>query len=303
MSARIALPTLSFAAVAMFLLVPPAAAGPWGLTPGEWYAGIEGRTYTSNTFRGDAGRADTGLVVEERALAALVELGLAKRMTLVCGLPTVSVTRRNATAEGTATGFQNVLLGFRYNLVNGSTAAALELDWSAPAGYNRKLDTLGTQLGDGLQELAARLDVGTAIGARGFLQGSLGYGYRYLGIGKRDAGEYVPGDPPSAKYVWSDRLHASADLGLWLGNSWLAGGRYRSTVTLSHGALVPESSVHLAGPFLLYRLDDRLDLFAGSWSTASGKHTLHYDQVYLGLAFRRTSLNRVQGFLGGTQSP
>jgi len=43
----------------------------------------------------------------------------------------------------------------------------------------------------------------------------------------------------------------------------------------------------LLGALLLYRLDDRLDMFAGFWSTASGKHTLHYDQVYVGVAFHR----------------
>jgi len=303
MSARTALPTLSFAVLASLALVRPAGAGPWGIGPGEWYAGFEGSTFTANTFHGDGFRADTGLVVEERALRSTFELGAGRRVTLVLGLPVVSITRRDARVQGTASGFQDLLVGARYNLINRSTALALEIDWNAPSGYNRKLDTLGTRLGDGLQELSARLELGTTLGSRGFLQGSVAYGYRYLGVFERDSGPYVAGTPVLAKYQWSDRLHANADVALWMGSSWLVAGRYRGLVTLSHGALVPETNVHLAGPLLLYRVDDRLDVFAGSWSTATGKNTLHYDQVYLGLAFHRTSLSRVQGFLGGTQTP
>jgi len=302
MSARIALPTLVLAVLTALTLDRPAAAGPWGLAPGEWYANVEGSTFTSNTFHPDGGRADTGLVVEERALRTMVEVGW-KKVTLEFGLPVLSVTRRDARIQGTTTGFQDLLVGMRYNLMNGATAAAVQLAWNGPAGYNRHLDTLGFRLGDGLQELSAQVHVGSAIGGRGFIEGSLGYGYRFLGIGKRDKGAFVPGQPGSSKYLWSDRVHASADLGFWLGSSLLAGGRYRGLKTISNGALAPKTDVHLAGPILLYRLDDRLDMFAGAWSTATGKHTLHYDQVYLGLAFHRNKLNRLQGFLGGTQAP
>jgi hypothetical protein len=44
-------------------------------------------------------------------------------------------------------------------------------------------------------------------------------------------------------------------------------------------------------------------MFGGFQSTASGKNTLHYDQVYLGLAFHRTKLNRLQGYLGTAPAP
>lgn len=303
MSARIALPTLVLAVLTALTLVRPAAAGPWSLAPGEWYANIEGSTFTANTFHADGFRADTGLVVEERAIRTMIEVGWKEHLSLVFGLPAVSVTRRDANVLGTATGFQDVLFGMRYNVRNGSSAVALEIDWNTPSGYNRNLDTLGTRLGDGLQELSARLQVGGAIGGRGFFEGAIGYGYRYLGIAKRSKDALAPGDRSLAKYLWSDRLHTSADLGLWVGSSLLAGGRYRGVTTLSNGALAPEANAHLAGPILLYRVDDRLDMFAGSWSTAKGKHTLHFDQVYLGFAFHKTKLNRLQGYLGGTTAP
>lgn len=303
MRTRIALATLVVAVLTALTSARPAAAGPWGLAPGEWYANLEAGTFTANTFHPDGGRADTGLVVEERALRTVVEVGWKNRASLVFGVPVMSVTRRDARVQGTATGFQDVTVGMRVHLKNGASAVAVELDWTGPSGYNRKLDSLGVRLGDGLQELAAQLQFGAPIAGRAFVQGSIGYGYRYLGIGKRETGPFVPGDPRTAKYLWADRLNASADLGIWLGRSLLAGGRYRGLKTLSNGALMPETDAHLAGPIVLYRVDDRLDMFAGSWSTATGKNTLHVDQVYLGFAFHRTKLNRLQGFLGGAQPP
>ena len=303
MSARIALPTLVLAVLTAFTLVPPAAAGPWGLAPGEWYANLEGSTFTSHSFHADGVRADTGLIVEERALRTLVEVGWKRRLSLVFGLPVLSVTRRDARVRGTATGFQDVLIGMRYNLINGPNAVAVQLDWSAPAGYNRNLDSLGLQLGDGHQQLSLEVAGGAGIPGGGFFQWSVGHSYRYLTITKKDGGLVVVDRLHPARYLWAQHVLASADLGLWVGPSLLVGGRYRGKLSVGSGLLVEESDTHLAGAVLLYRVDDRLDMFAGFWSTASGRYSLHYDQVYLGLAFHNTKLNRLQGYLGGKQAP
>jgi hypothetical protein len=275
MSARIALPTLVLAALATLSLPRPAAAGPWGLVPGESYSILEGSVFTTTTsYDANGTRFATGQVVEQRAMRSYCELGWVKNFSFVFSLPAMSVTRRDANVQGTATGFQDVRLGVRYNLRNGPDAIAVEAEWSTPAGYNRHLDSLGLQLGDGLQQLSAGVAGGTSFSGRGFFQWSLGYGYRYLAIGNRDNGPVVPGDLHPAKYLWADHLHSSADLGLWVRPSLLVGGRYRGTLSLSSGPLVQETDAHLAGPVLLYRMDDRLDMFAGSWSTASGRNTI-----------------------------
>ena len=301
MRARIAFPLLILVVLAAMAVQRPAAAGPWALGPREWYADLEGSTFTANTFHaGEGSRADTGLVVEQRALRSVVEVGWTRRINLVFGLPMLSVTNRDAQVQGTATGFQDVSVGLRYNLMSAASAASISVGWNAPAGYNRKLDSLGLDLGEGLQELTGQLDLGTALKDKGFVQGSIGYGYRYLGVGERESGPVAPGDIHYAKYLWSNRLHMSADLALWFGGNWLASGRYRGDMTLAHGALAQDEDVHLMGAALHHRFDERLDMFAGFWSTASGKNTLHYDQVYLGLAFHRSTLKRLQGYLGGT---
>jgi len=300
--ARIALPSLMLAAFAT--LAGPAHAGPWGLAHNDWYSNLEGNAFSAHTsLLSDGTRADTGLVIEQRALVSTTEVGWKHRITVLFSLPAMSVTRRGPGLQGTATGFQDVQLGARWNLINGPTAAAIEIDWSAPAGYNRSLDSLGYHLGDGLQELAGGITLGTGVFGRGFVEGSFGYGRRYLGIGERDKGPVVAGDPHIAKYLWADHLVASGDLALWMTPSLLVGGRYKGVISLSSGAMLPETNAHLAGGIVLYRVDERLDVFAGSWSTVSGKNALHIDQGYVGMAFHKTTLHRLQGFLGSKPSP
>ena len=369
MRTRIALPTLILAGLAAFPCVHPAAAGPWGLPPGEWYANLEGSTFSSRSFHLASGtRVDTGLAVDQHMLRLHHELGWKHGLTFQFNLPAMSVTRRDARVQGTATGFQDVFLGVRRSFSNRATAGAIEITWSVPAGYNRNLDSLGLQLDDGLvsretfpgsisriprfrgkvrqypdsvtsfrfqksdaglQELGLGFHFGTALGGRGFLEASVGYAYRYMAFGGHRVEQLgdlyhiaadslrvlVPGvlDTTVAVHgvvgfkaspgTWANRVHLSADLGVWVSPSFMAGGRYRGLWTVANGPLVPQTTRHLAGPLVLYRLDDRLDMFAGSWSTASGKNTLHFDQVYVGIAFHHATLNRLQGFLGGKQSP
>jgi hypothetical protein len=331
MRARIPLPMLLLTTLAALAWPRPVGAGPWVLAPGEWYSSLEGSAFSAPTFRNaGGGRVDSGLVVEQRGLRSYTELGWKHKTTFFLGLPALSVTRRDdgfqappparrdafPAVPATATGFQDALVGVRFGLVEGRTPVALELAWVVPMGYNRNLDTLGLQLGEGLQQLSLELHVGTSLRGRGFFQASAGRGLRYLGARgllrafqsslyfvRREPDAALLSRPESERWAWSDLVLASADLGIWLGPSLLAAGRYRGTVTGAHGPLAPDVDVHVAGPLVLYRLDDRLDVFAGSWSTASGRNTLHFDQVYVGLAFHRTKLNRLQGYLGGKQAP
>jgi hypothetical protein len=101
-----------------------------------------------------------------------------------------------------------------------------------------------------------------------------------------------------------DEYAVDADLNLWLGSSMLVSGAYAYARSLGTGD-VPEREFmfHEAGPVLTYRVDDRLDVFAGSLYTLAGKNVLRTDHYFVGLAVKRTTLNRLQGFLGGTRRP
>ena len=206
--------------------------------------------------------------------------------------------------QGTATGFQDALVGVRYRLLGqGSRALALGLQWSGPSGYNRHLDSLGIRLGDGQQQIAVEISGGAARPGSRFFQLSLGGSYRFLSLTKRDDGDQVVDPAHPARHLWSQHLVGTADVGVWVRPSLLVGGRFRGKFSLGAGALVEEIDQALAGGVLLYRIDPSLDMFGGFWSTAAGKHTLHFDQVYLGLGFHRTKTDRLEGFLSGTQTP
>jgi hypothetical protein len=219
--------------------------------------------------------------------------------------PFISATRQDRVGDTTNTsaGLEDFRFGLRFGLRQGSTALAAELDWQAPLGYSRASSLFADSLrGDGLQQLSLSLLLGRPIAKRGFLQLGAGVGFRYLSITRKGADATASGTNAAAD-MWSYPFLASADLGLWLKPSLLLGARYSGLMTLSHGDLSPERTQHLAGPVLLWRVDERLDLAAGSWSTAMAENSLHYDQFYVALTFKQTRLNRLQGFLGGTKAP
>jgi hypothetical protein len=51
-----------------------------------------------------------------------------------------------------------------------------------------------------------------------------------------------------------------------------------------------------------YRVDERMDVFAGSWHTPRGRNVLHHDLYYCGIAWKHTGLDRLAGALGGTKA-
>jgi hypothetical protein len=294
-------------ALILSLLIAPglsrcAHAGPWLPAPGEYSTELRGGVFAADTYHDDAGnRFDLGGKWEERSLRGTVELGWKKRLSVVMSAPFISATRVDVLGSTTSTELEDFRFGLRYGIYQGRTALAAQLDWEAPLGYSRKSSLFADSLhGGGLEQLSLSVLLGTPLTRRGFLQVGAGYGYRYLSISRKASasGELTP-----AADMWSRPFLASADAGLWLTNSLLLGGRYAGTMTVSHGDLYPERTVHLAGPVLVWRVDDRLDLSAGSWTTAMAKNALHYDQVYVAVAFKQTKLNRLQGFLGGTKAP
>ena len=304
MSARAASSALVLSLLIAAGLFRSAHAGPWLPAPGEHYTELRGGVFSADSYHDNAGdRSSLDGKWEERSILGTVELGWKKRLSVVMAAPFISVTRRDATGSTTSTGLEDFLLGFRYGIHQGRTALAAELDWQAPLGYSRQSSLFADSLhGDALEQLSLSLLLGTPLTKRGFLQLGAGYGYRYLSITHKGSNA-AAGGLDAATDMWSKPFLASADLGLWLTRSLLIGGRYSGTMTMSHGDLSPERTLHLAGPVLVWRVDDHLDLTAGSWSTAMAKNALDYNQVYVAVAFKQTRLNRLQGFLGGTKAP
>ena len=327
MRARVAMSALLLAALAVTSLGPArrlaggpaaAAAGAWSLGRGEYGSELQTSMFTTETsYDADGhripfanGRAGK---LQQLGLSWRSEIGWRKKLSLLFGISGLSVTGYDGppVVTPTATGMSVIELGLHYNIKNGDRAAAVEAAWLAPAGYDRELTRA---LGDGRQALAGRLNLGSTFGRHAFYELSGGAQYRLHKLGSSDDAANM--DPRLTTNVyWT----AGADLGIWLGRTMLVGGRYQGQWLSSTTGVGDASNVHyigpmvlsgkeqidakaqLIGPLFLFRLDERIDVTAGSYSTPSGKNTLHFDQFYLSLTFKQSKLKRNQGFLGSAE--
>lgn len=273
-------------ALALCTLAPAsAAAGAWLLPPGDWASDIRGTFFHADTYYdvdGERTRFAQGGVLEQRALEAWNEFGWTPRIGVFMAMPYVSTTRRFA--DDTRLPAQTVLgdmrLGARYALKGGATALSFSAIWKAPLGYNREIEPAP---GLGQQDVSGALAFGAPLAGRGFVEVEAGYRYRF--------------EAPA------DQMIARAGAGIWFG-ALLVGGRYDGAVAAGDGDTPADKiSEHLVGPVFLYRIDDHIDLSAGSLHTAAGENVPHTNRVYVALTVKESGLNRLQGFFGNAQSP
>ncbi len=326
----------SFAAAAVaavtLSLASAALASPWGLKPGEFYSELSGSFFsTEDYFRNsdDGVRLALGGRFEQRVVRSHNEFGWKKTTSVWIDVPFVSRTfALDAGGSRTSTGLGDLEFGFRRAMHVGKSPIALELAWTAPLGTNRALfpgtsgsggldgRTLVTQASgpvrdtstffcQGLQGLSASLELGGSAGSRAWWTLGGGYRTRFHSIVAR-------GDDDR----YADWATGTASLGIWIGPSLLVSGELRGEWPMSQGGpydrvLTPVSGANgpeleavsmLAGPRFTYRVDDRMDVFAGSWHTPRGRNVLHHDQYFCGIAWKHTGLDRLAGALGGTKA-
>lgn len=290
-------------------------AGAWTLAPGEFYTELRGGWFSADTYHlPDGGRhfLRGGGLWEERSLTSYSEFGWKPKLNFIFGIPLVSVSRRpdpDRRELFTQTGLGDAQIGLRYRILNGRSAAAFQLDWKAPLSYDRSGylshadsvaagDSTGTGasldanaarqlgspvLGDGQQDITFSLRYGSALTDNGYFELAGGYKYRF--------------EKPK------DQIVLGANVGYWVTKSLLLAGRYQGEMASEGDRPTDEPDEHRVGPWLVYRIDDHMDLFAGSLSTLSANNTLHTDEIQVGFAFRQTKLNRLQGYLGGLAAP
>lgn len=315
--------TLSAVVIALSSLVvspSPSHADAWSLRPGEYYSEfLAGWSSSDHYYDQNGGKLPLagGGLWEERTLHSYNELGWKKNVSFILDIPAASVTRQFGQVHQavnpvpTATGLGDAVLGFKWRIANGRTAAAIELDWKAPLGYERnrffshadsvgagdtngdgdsldvnRLNQLGSPvLGDGQQDITASFLAGTALGSRVFVEGSAGYRYRF-------------------EEAYTDQFVAGADLGIWFTHTLMIGGRYRGLfVAQKSDNPTRDPYRQLAGPILVLRIDPRMDMIATTLHTVTAKNALHTDEVFVGVAFRQNKLDRLQGYLGGGAKP
>jgi hypothetical protein len=273
---------LTLAAGCAVLIPAVCSADAWLLQPGEHYCELRASHGSAGeVFDALGARRDLSELVQDRELLSYNEIGWFQRVSLVAALPARSLTLRQLSdGSATATGFGDLRLGARVRILDGSTGLSVQGEWKAPLGYQH---TQSPKLGDGQQDFVGMLNLGTGFRAlNAFLEVRGGYRYRME----------EPGD----------RIELAADLGFWILESLLLEGRYAG-FSSSEADFFPESEAHVAGPRVTYRVDDRLDVFAGSSHVVDGVNVAATNSYYAGVAFKQTRLNRLQGFLGGKRGP
>ena len=315
----------AFAAIAS--LVSAALASPWGVAPGEFYSELSGSLFSAGShYDDDENRVIDDGLFEQRTLSSYSEIGWKKHWSLRLGLPVVSRTvRPNALpAPATSTGFGNLLFGVKQTGHFGATPISLSLTWTAPGGTNPLFSpgtsvspgtgadgATGELLQQGLQSMQADLAIGGTAGSRSYWSLQGGYRYRYSTIGGRTKSAVVP-DTLMSERRWQDAVIGEAEMGVWFSRSLLVSGAFHGEFPIDQGDLYDgsfaanpgkngpefETVRMLAGPRVTYRVDDRLDAFAGSWHSPGGRNVLHVDQYYAGIAWKSTKLDRLAGLLG-----
>jgi hypothetical protein len=294
----------------------PAHAGPWVLEPKEYYSQVTASLFeTQDIFNGDRVRAAlfSGAHYSERTLTSYNEFGWRPKLNVVAAVPFKNAHfREDATGvDETQTGLQDLTLGLRYGLARGQTPVGLQVEWQGPMGYNRDLTPA---LGLGSQGVSGQLLIGRSLpGLRGFVQAAGGYRHLFgLGADTLDT-RGAPRDSFALEHGDGSEILFSADAGFWITKrlllagraSWLSRSRQGVRLELPRPPnpkteRVETEQILELGPTVIYRVDDALDLVAGSSHTMAGRNTLHTDRFFVGLAFKGTKLTRYQGFMGGT---
>lgn len=317
-------------ALASVSFVSSAWASPIVLKPGESYTELSGGVTSADSYFHGTANAVASLdgTFEQRTFRSHTELGWHKHTAFVLDVPVVSRTFAPSSAgSATATGLGDLGLGLRFAVLRGSMPVSVSFGWTAPLGGNRQLfpgTTGGTGLdgtvyGDsiatlrqphtffdaGLQSLSASLAVGGSVGRHALYSLGAGWTTRYLTIGARtDEDRYA------------DFITTDASLGLWLGKSLLVSGSWHGETQSAQGrpydrvapTPVPANETELETRFaqlgsrVTYRVDDKMDLFAGAQFTLSGRNTLDANTYYAGMAWKQTGLGRLAGAFGGTKN-
>lgn len=276
------------ASLAVASLVPAlATAGAWLPARGEYYSELSAARAFADTYYDKLGNRyglPSSLRYEERRLSFNNEIGWKKRASFQLAIPLVSETLNapDFHYQATETGFGDLQLGFRFKLHDGPTALALQADYIAPMGYQH---VTIPALGSGKAVAREQLLYGRGIRRWNSIL-ELGLGYQSFFEGLRS------------------QLTGQATVSHWLGASLLVSGHCSNLQTLAAKKDSPEDFRYtIVGPELRYRVDDRLDVFAGSNHLASGRNVNHPDQYYVGMGFRQSKRNRLQGLLGTKTRP
>ena len=272
---------------ASLLLSLPAVAhafdgGGWTVHPHEWYSEFSAsRTYANAIFLPDARDqaippAGTGRF-QQFEVHSYNEIGWRRNVSLLLDVPFVDRTWRLDQTTLGVSGLSDMRLGLRVRLREDAPGLILEGGWRAPLGYDQ---AVFPRLGDGRQKAWVALHGGYVLpNVPAFVQASRGF-----------------------LYIGTDAVllsQTTVDGGFWIGSNVLVGGRYADQLgwNAAQSARTLET-YYTAGPFLLMRVEDHMDVSIGAMRNLYGRNSLEGTQVYAALGLKQSKLNPLQGFLG-----
>lgn len=254
--------------------------GGWTVGKGEWYSEASAaRAYANGTFFVDGrdGAIQPAGRFQQVEVRSYNEIGWRKNLALILELPFTTNTWRFNRQTASISGLSDLRLGLRVRLRDDAPGLVLEGGWRAPLGYDKNVFP---RLGDGRQKAWGSLHGGLRLPfAPGFVQASRGF----LFVSEEGT-------------LYST---TSVDAGLWFGSNVLLAGRYADQLgwnATQEGQTL--ETFYAAGPLLMVRIDDHLDLSMGAMRRLAGRNTLEGTQIYVALGMKQSKLTPMQGFLG-----
>ena len=143
-----------------------AHAGAWAQEERGLYTKLAyGKSFASEQFK-DGGEKlqllseDLEGTFDLNSALLYAEYGLIERLTVTFSAALMDVTLDSPIQRVTVRGFGDVILGGRYQFLDGPVVMAAMVNFKTPTGYSPELGDLRPTLGNGVNELDGRLSVG-----------------------------------------------------------------------------------------------------------------------------------------------
>ena len=257
----------------------PAAAGPWTLNRGGYYAtSVLGWQSSTAAYDAIGEKVDFGSNTKylDRTISLRTEYGVSDRVTLELGLP-VRFLKFDSGAlpvDFSNSGFGDARAGLRIGVLRGGpSVVSLQLDGQTQTGYDRKGFGI-PPLGDGKSSVTVRALAGRTFAPRpAYVQGDLGY--RFQGG------------------TLSDALVGNAEAGVWASPRFLVLGTWQWQEHRNNDQ--PFEDFFRYGGQAQYRYRPGIDLIAGLSHVGGGQNTFAGTAILVGVALKGNTLGAYRG--------
>jgi hypothetical protein len=288
--------------LALTALAPAdALAGAWAQEERGLYAKLAyGKSFATEQFK-DGGETlqllseDLEGSFDLNSALLYVEYGAVERLTFTLSAALMDVTLDSPIQRVTVRGFGDVILGGRYQFIDGPVVASVMANFKTPGGYSPELGDLRPTLGNGVNELDGRLSVGASFYPIPAYF-SVDAGFRWRGSRSVRGG--------GSRVDFSNEIPFTGEVGYGFDLSGATGGVANSLLLrgafagvyglgdpgeINAVALTPTVQRFLkVGPSVIVTLFDEYQVSVDYMYTPLGVNALQSHDVFVGLAFDTT---------------